>query len=429
MSLLSPVGRSIVYNETHKSKISAETTMTQLHDYNHFAGRHWETGSVANYFAYRGVQAPHTGEPYSEALLLGVSGGAVMGYFSFSYEGYDPMARILTRNTFDPWDTMLSRLGVAQNVHQTAKPDTAVRNLLAALEEGTPAIVWADMWSLLYNNLEWDKGMWAMFPVLVYGYDANADRVLIADRARVGLSATTGELAAARVRAKNAKHRLITLEAPDPAKLPAAVSAGIWDCIRLYTEPPPKGSKNNFGLAALRWWAELLTKPKVRLSWEREFPAGPKMLAGLVSSYSDIALFGKEIGDYAERGRYAAFLDEAAVLLNRPLLREAATQFRAAAVEWGRLAGMLFPDGVAPLAETRDLLDRRQAAFLERGNEARPEMAAIDARLAAIKTSFASEFPMTPAEVVAHRVALAGQIMAIHDVEAAAVETLKTAMA
>lgn len=120
--------------------------MTTLSDYNQFHGRHWETGSVANYMAYRDFRAPHTGRPYSEALLLGVSGGAVMGYFSFAYEGYDPMARILTRNTFDPWDTMLSRLGVAQNVHQTAKPDAAVRHLAVALDEGTPAIVWADVW-------------------------------------------------------------------------------------------------------------------------------------------------------------------------------------------------------------------------------------------------------------------------------------------
>src|SRR5690606_4481316 len=147
-------------------------------------------GTVANFMAFRGMRAPHTGKPYSEALLLGVSGGAVMGYFSFAYAGYDPAARILTRNTFDPWTTMLSRLGVAQNVFHTAKPDAAVRNLTHALDEGTPAIVWADMWGLPYNALSFDAGMWAMFPILVYGYDAADDTVNIADRARVGLRAT-----------------------------------------------------------------------------------------------------------------------------------------------------------------------------------------------------------------------------------------------
>jgi hypothetical protein len=88
--------------------------MAVLYDYHHFLGRHWETGSVCNHFAYQGVKAPHTGKPYSEAMLLGISGGIVMGYFSFSYEGYDPQARILTRNTFNPLDTLLERLGVVQ---------------------------------------------------------------------------------------------------------------------------------------------------------------------------------------------------------------------------------------------------------------------------------------------------------------------------
>lgn len=399
--------------------------MTTLSDYNQFHGRHWETGSVANYMAYRDFRAPHTGRPYSEALLLGVSGGAVMGYFSFAYEGYDPMARILTRNTFDPWDTMLSRLGVAQNVHQTAKPDAAVRHLTVALDEGTPAIVWADVWLLPYNALSFDDGMWAMFPVVVYGYDEAAGVAHIADRARLGLTATTADLAAARGRAKNNKHRLITLEAPDPAKLPAAVSAGIWDCVRLYTEPPPKGGKNHFGLAAYRYWAELLTRPKARMSWEREFPAGVKMLAGLTSAFTDVAIFGHETGDYAGRGRYADFLDEAAVILGRPGLAEAAGLFRAAGARWGELAHFLLPDEFEPFRETRELMLRRHAAFLDRGDAALDEMRAIDERLAALRAAVAADFPLSPPQVEAFRARLAEAIMAVHDVEAAAVEAMK----
>jgi hypothetical protein len=91
--------------------------MTLLQNYNQFDGLHWETGTVRNFWDYRGVRAPHTDQAISEALLLGISGGIVMGYFSFAYEGYDPMARILTRNTFDPWVTMLSRRGTSRRIH------------------------------------------------------------------------------------------------------------------------------------------------------------------------------------------------------------------------------------------------------------------------------------------------------------------------
>lgn len=402
--------------------------MTLLNNYRQFGGTHWETGTVRNYFDYRGVTAPHTDRPFSEALLLGVSGGVVMAYFSFAYEGYDPQARVLTRNTFDPWDTMLSRLGLAQNIHQTAKPDAAVTNLLATLDEGTPAIVWADMWSLPYNALEWDKGMWGVFPILVFGYDESHDVVSIADRSRVPLTCSTDELATARSRVRKVKHRLLTLEAPDSRKLAAAVTAGIWDCIRLYTENPPKGSKNNFGLAAFRYWAELLTKPKARLSWARVFAPGTAMLSGLRWAYEDIMTFGKD--GHAERDMYAAFLDEAAVILRRPALRESASHFRVAASAWDELAAIFLSDDIEPLGEVRRLIDERHQAFLSQGNTALERMHAIDARLAEIRADIAAQgFPLDDGGVTLFRQRLAEQVMLLHDQEAKAVKVLKEAMA
>jgi hypothetical protein len=400
--------------------------MTVLKDYNQFEGRHWETGSVRNYYAYRGVKAPHTGQPYSEALLLGVSGGIVMGYFSFAYEGYDPQARILTRNTFDPWDTMLGRLGAVQNVEQTYQPQTGVKKLEEVLGEGLPAIVWADMFSLPYNALPQNEGMWAMMPVLVYGYSRNEDLAWIADRADAPLIISADELDAARGRVKKHKHRLITLEPPDPAKLASGVRKGIWDCIKLYTEIPPKGSKNNFGLAAFRWWSTLLTNPKARLSWEKEFPAGRKMYAGLTSAFSDINTFGKN--GHAERDIYADFLEEASLLQEKPDLKEAAKQFRRSAKAWDELSAALLPDEVSLLRDTRQLLLRRQKLFRQQGSAALEEIHTIDARLAEIKAQVAEEFPLDNAGVIALRERISQQVMRIHDIEKQAVEALQAAM-
>jgi hypothetical protein len=176
--------------------------MPKLENYHQFQGLHWETGTVRNLLEYAGVRAPHTNAPYSEALLMGVSGGVVMGYFSFSYEGYPPICNILTRNTFDPFDTMLSRLGVVQHLKQTTNAEKGEKNLVEILEEGSPAIAWADLWLLPYEGKPFDAGMWAMFPILVYGYDLKRDEVWIADRARVPLVITPEELQAARARVK-----------------------------------------------------------------------------------------------------------------------------------------------------------------------------------------------------------------------------------
>ena len=403
--------------------------MPKLNDYQLFAGRHWETGTVHNHWAYRRFHAPHTQQPYSEALLMGISGGIVMGYFSFAYTGYDPHVAILVRNTFDPLDTLLTRLGVEQIILQTTNPKKATQNLVESLKEGVPPIVLADQYSLPYNALPNDPGIWQMAPLVVFGYDHADDTAWIADRARVPLTTTAAELDTARARIKQDKFKLMTLEMPDPDKLVAAVTAGIWDCIRLFTEKPPKGGRDNFGFAAYQRWADLLTKPKQRLSWEKEFPAGSKMLAGLTSAFTMSALFGQDgMALDAERGVYAGFLEEAAVILNKPMLGEVATQFRQSGQAWRLLTEQLLPDSVPLFQETRHLMLQRHCTFIEQGNAARDEMRQIDTRLAAIKTTIAENFPLNESEVNRLHAQLAQQILHIRDLEQVAIEQLKEAM-
>jgi hypothetical protein len=95
--------------------------MPILKHYQEFAGRHWETGTVCNALAYQGVKAPHTGKPASEALLLGITGGVTIGYFTFEYTGYLPHLALLTRNTFSPLETLLERLAIPQEIYRTDK--------------------------------------------------------------------------------------------------------------------------------------------------------------------------------------------------------------------------------------------------------------------------------------------------------------------
>lgn len=402
--------------------------MPTIADYNQFEGTHWETGSIRNFMAARGFTAPHTGKPYSEAFLLGISGGITVGYFNFAYEGVDPQCNILTRNTFDPLDKLLSRLGVVQTVQQTRKPERAAAILADVLADGIPAIVWPDMWSLPYNGLEHDAGMWGAFPIIVYGYEPERDVVNIADRARVPLTVTTAELENARSRIKKDRYRLLTLDAPHPDKLAAAVRSGICDTIQLMTEKPPKGSPNNFGLKALRFWALNLIRPNQRLSWEKRFPVGIPMFAGLTSAYEFAFLFGKDVRQDAERNQYAAFLDEAAHLLDKPALHDAAGLYHAGAAEWAALPALLLADDVAPFAATRELMLRRHRLFLEQGGASLAERMTITARLAAIRAEMAHNFPLSHAAVVTYRERLAVQIERIHDAEAAAVHALQAAM-
>lgn len=142
-------------------------------------------------------------------------------------------------------------------------------------------------------------------------------------------------------------------------------------------------------------------------------------------AFNDIATFGKD--GNAERDLYADFLDEAAITLNRPALGEAAAGFREAAVAWNALGQALLPDEVEPLRETRERLLRRHALFMDEGDAATAALRDIDARLAAIRAA-AVDFPLDAAGVTAFRERIAGHVLRLHDIEAAAVTALRAAM-
>lgn len=398
--------------------------MPKLENYHQFTGLHWETGPYQNYWAYTGAKAPHTGQPYSEALMLGVSGGVVMGYFFFDYAGFDPQVRILTRNTFDPVPTMLSRLGVVQHIVQTTQAAKAEAKLIEALEEGLPPLVWADSVSLPYNALPPEMGWW-MRPVLVYGYEREADTVWLADRSHQPITISAETLATARARVKKDKFRLKTVEAPDPRKLATAVQQGIWDCIKLFTEKPPKGAAHNFGFAAFDHWAELLVKPKARQSWEKELPPGSRLYSGLKWAFGDVMTFNF---DKADRPLYADFLEEASLILKRPALKEVAGHFRESGEAWAALGVALLPDSVPVFKETRTLSLKRRELFREQGQGAAEAIQKIDTRLKEIRAEVSEAFPFNNEEVKSLRENIRDQVLKIKELEQTAVMALQTAM-
>lgn len=399
--------------------------MTTLSDYKQFVGRHWETGSVANLLAYQIKQ------PLSEAMLMGISGGAAFGYFVFDYQGQDPHVSLLSRNTFDPLDTLLERLAIPQDVLQTQAEDTAEHNLLEILDGGRPAMVWADMFSLSYNALSPSENMWGMMPVVVYGVDD--ERAYIADRSSQPLTVPRDELAAARARVKKDRFRVVTLGALDMDKLPGAIQKGIWQCVSLYTEGPPKGGRDNFGFAAYEKLADMLTNTRNKQSWERLLPPGSRLFAALAGYGYQPGAFGwartfpsNQVDD---RTLYAQFLEEAADVLGKADLRQVAGKFRASSDAWREFSEALLPDEVPAFKETRELQLKKRDLFIDKGNGALEEMKAINKRLEEIRASAAREFPLSGEEVVALRQTLADGIRKISEIERDAIDSLQAAMA
>jgi len=403
--------------------------MQRLTDYHQFDGRHFTSGYPRNVLAYQGALAPHTGQPYSEALIMGINGGICAGYFSFEYEGHDPHLHFLTYYPFmDEPGAVFERLAIARNTQQTTNPQKAVANVWNALAEGKPAVVWADIATLGYTELiQGDPDVYMVMPVVVYGYDSEG--VHLADRARVPLVVPAETFEIARARIKKYRFRMMTLGTPDASRLPAAVEAGIRSCISIFTEDPPVGGKQarpNFGFNAYTRWADLLVNNKDSVGWPKRFAPGRRMVNGLMSAYKYVELYFT--GGHGARGVYADFLDEAAVILNRPALREAADQFRACATRWDELTMALLPDSVAPLKQVRALMRQDYDLFLNEGIGSLAKRQQIQRDLAALKADLGTNFPLSDAEAKIMREGLRDRVMAIHDAEQIAIEMLQTAI-
>jgi len=400
--------------------------MTALPNYNQFDGRYWDTGVLRNALDYQGTKAPHTNAPYSEALLLGISGGVTFGYFTFHYVGYDPQVNLLTRNTFEPMDTILDRLAVPREVLQTTSAKNGRQNLLDTIEQGSVPIVWPDMYHLPYNAFEYDDGNWAAMPVIVFAYDVDTETAQLADRSFLPLRVSTEQLDVARARVKKDKHRLMTIGHPDESRLAGAVRQGIMDCIALMTEKPPRGSARSFGLKALQHWAAMLEK-NTKDSWSQAYPTGRPLLSVLTSAYYFLSpAFGKTM--QAERDTYADFLDEAAQILNKSDLKNVALRYRMAGKAWDGLLCSLLPETIPMLDKARLMIDMKAELLLEKGSAATDEMVRCEQTLNTLKQEAESDFPMSAAEIADLRQEIRRHVLLVHEAEAEAVRALGNAM-
>ena len=401
--------------------------MPTLENFQQFDGRYWDTASIRNALDYQGAIAPHTSQPWSEAMLLGISGGVAFGYFTFHYKGYDPQVNLLTRNTFAPMGTIFERLGIAVAAKQSTSADKGRQNLIRALEEGLAPIASPDGSLLPYNALAYDQANWYTMPLVIFGYEAEKGEAYISDRSRVALTVATDDLDKARARIKKDKHRLLLLGAPDDARLADAVRAGIADCVRLMTEKPPKGSARNFGFKAMAHWRQMLAK-STKGSWAREYPTGRPLLAALTSAYTFLGpAFGKTV--QADRDVYADFLDEAAAILGVDALADVAEDYRRAGRAWSQLIDALLPRDLPMLSDARHCIDRKTELFIESGAARLDEIIALRDQLADIMTASESDFPLDEDDVANLRGELSERLAMVEKYERSAVDALKGAIA
>jgi Butirosin biosynthesis protein H, N-terminal/Domain of unknown function (DUF4872) len=393
-------------------------------DYRLLGGVHPDTHAIAGVLANRGLVAPHTGQPLSEAMVLGAGGGLGAGYILWEFKAHDAPSLVLGfRNSWqypDRWAVKTCRrLGVPAAVHETGSAAKADAELRAAVGQGVPAIAWADQQLLGYRHLPaWLEGRGGP-PVTVYGLDDAAGTALVDDRNRAPLTVSLDALAAARARVVSYKRRLLVLDAPaaelDGDRLRRAVRDGLAEQVEHLSQ-----RSDSFSLPAFRKWARLLTDGRNAKAWPKVFADRVGLFDACLSVYENVEPVGWDGGNL--RGLYAQFLDEAAGLLEAPDLGKAAAAYREAEAAWRAVAETAVPADREPFAEARRLTDRLQAQ-VEAGDAAQEEAAATAARLWALRDRWRRQFP-GDTDVEALLAALAAAVTAACDAEEAALAVL-----
>ena len=320
------------------------------------SGVHGDTAALTNVLANLGVVAPHTGEPLTEAMVLGVGGGLGAGYILWQFDSHPFRTRVLTlgfRRLWqypDRWASQTAeRLGLHAELHETGSARAAAAALDSQLERGLPAIVWIDTYTLGHRGEpQWRDGYGGP-PLIVY--ERVGDSYAIDDLSTTRVLVPAERLAAARARVGSYKHRLITI---DPERIDLDLRPAVEEGLRLQVEHLSERS-DSFSLPAWRKWARMTTDVRNKKGWPTVFADGLGTGSLRASIYTEAA-HGAHL-----RGLYADFLDEAAGLLARDSLTEAAAAWRQAAGCWDQIVDA----ALAPGDELREAIDREDPARWE----------------------------------------------------------------
>ncbi|QJY47438.1 BtrH N-terminal domain-containing protein [Pseudonocardia broussonetiae] len=379
-------------------------------------GTHPASAALANVLAHHGVRA--AGAELSEALVFGIAGGPGAGYilWEFAHDGSRPVVLGFSSQ----WQyadraplAALSRLGVPAAVERTGGAVGAARALDAALDAGTPALVWPDRHVVGYGHLPASFDGMGGHPVVVHGRDG--DRYRVDDRTLAPLGVPADRLRAARARVGSYKN-LLVVPRPEGDVPEQVLHAAVADAI---TDGATRlgGTSASFALPAWAKWARTLTDAGAAKGWPRVFADGRGLTGALASVWEGASPAGATGGHL--RDLTAAFLDDAGPLVGGTA--PAARAWRAAAAAWHGVAEAALPVDVPPFARLRELTAAVQQAVVAEGDAGAAAAEESAGELWALRAELDATPPLSTPERDDLFAALAARLRAAHAAEVVAV--------
>jgi hypothetical protein len=407
------------------SLLAADVSHPTMHW--HLPGDIPATTALRILLTHAGMRAPHTQQPFSEAMVFGIAGGIGIGVFSFYYEKADIATFFIGgRHSWHDDRAYLQeaceRLGVQTQIQETGSTKQAEQQLAQALQTSGSCIAWVDMAGMPQRGVP-DRLLGSGYHVItVYEIDHQAGTALIGDLTDQPITIPLAALSQARSRIKKDRNRILSLTRagmlPD---LRTLVQAGLHVCHQRLLQPTLPGAQANARLEVLKTWAERIAGSKDKQSWERIFPPGPNLLRGLSAIYDFVEHYGT--GGGLCRPLFAEFLAEAAMALGDTRLNQLASQYRELGVSWSALADAALPDDVALLHQAKSLLAHK-AELVHTGAPAEDIRAAWQ-ELAGCEQAAHEAFPLSHESAAELRQRLHMQIMQLYQQEVAAQAALQ----
>jgi hypothetical protein len=387
-----------------------------LSNYTHLGGIQPETAAVKNILTFHGVVSPHDGQPFSEAMLLGIGGGLGACYILWEFEKHGEPSLVLAFRNLSNYpvrflERLAARLGSRLEVFETAGRKKAASQLEKTLSAGDPAMLLFDLGGAPYYMHFLQVGT-----SVAYGLDEHHVTVDFLSEQPYHLPL---DLAAeARGKVPSYKNRLLTLHPETEIDLEAAIVAGLGDCVDYLGT-----SSTSFALPSLRKWARMMTDPKNKKGWPTVFESQHGLYGTLRAVYVGINHAGT--GGGGMRGFYAEFLREAALLLGWSDLNDIAAGYQDLHGQWQALAQAALPDTVPEFQETKAMLDRRAELHRKQGSAGLEALQSLNDDLHALKGELNPNFPLSAAQTTALFASLQDQIQAIYAAEKRVLAELK----
>ncbi len=434
--------------------------------YSQFGATEQTTGTIRNILDYEGVVAPHTREPFTEALLMGIGGGLGAEYATWAFKPIDPShprkAKLYLRfhhvkNYIDKNEESLlpkitNRLGITLTVKETTSKERANEFLLKSLKSSKPVITYLSVWESQYIRQEvkeqfnqdpnffppllYDEYVnflpyftlpypWIHHKVaIVYGFDPESNQVNLTDSSTQPLTLTIPQFSMSRGIIRSRKNAGLILTPPSKiTNLHRAVRTGMHDCVESLLHEKTVISGAHLRVETWNAMAKALANPTAKRGWHTLFNEGWQLFDTLTRLHAQIAFHNSDGG--ALRSSYSDFLQEASDILKKSQLREIANQFANIGVMWDDLGIEALPDDISPLQATRRAALKWNALFKVHGKSAKTRLDAEAKKIQTIRAEVSEKFPLNDKELIAFFQDLSIRFAEIYEAEKAALKALK----